>query len=140
MEKTMSYNNAFADLFKNSVDFNQVLTTGRRNVEAVAAANQVVVESAQAISRRQAEVTRANIENALKVSKDMMTSGSPEASISKQQDLAKAFFENTLGNLREVSELVTKSSFEAFDVINRRIAESIEEVSKATGAAINKKK
>lgn len=136
----MSYNQAFADMFKNSMDFNQLFSTGRRNMEALSAANQVVVESAQAITRRQAEVARANIDNALKVSKDLMTSGTPENAISKQSDLMKAFFENTLTNLREVSELVTKSSFEAFDVLNRRTAESLEEISSASAAAHSSKK
>lgn len=131
----MSYNQAFADMFKNTMDFSQIFATGRRNMEALSAANQVVVESAQTITRRQAEVARANIDNALKVSKDLMTSGTPETSISKQSDLMKAFFENTLTNLREVSELVTKSSFEAFDVLNRRTAESLEEISAAASSA-----
>ena len=136
----MQYNQMFSDMFKNTLDFNQFFSTGRRNIEALSAANQVVVESAQAISRRQAEVARANIDNALKVSKDLMTSGTPETSISKQSDLMKAFFENTLSNLREVSELVTKSSFEAFDVLNRRTAESLEEISAASTAATSSKK
>lgn len=136
----MQYNQAFADMFKNTMDFNQLFSTGRRNMEALSAANQVVAESAQAIARRQAEVTRANIDNALKVSKDLMTSGTPETSISKQSELMKAFFENTLTNLREVSELVTKSSFEAFDVLNRRTAESLEEISAASTATSSSKK
>ena len=138
MEKTMSFNTqgfntqAFTDMFKNSLDVNQLFTTGRRNAEAASAANQVVVESVQTISRRGAEVARANIDNVIKVSKDLMTSGTPETAISKQTDLMKAFFENTLSNLREVSELVTKSSFEAFDILSRRQAESLEEISKAS--------
>lgn len=136
----MQYNQAFADMFKSSMDFNQIFSTGRRNMEALSAANQVVVESAQAIARRQSEVARANIDNALKVSKDMMTSGTPETSINKQSDLMKAFFENTLNNLREVSELVTKSSFEAFDVLNRRTAESLEEIGAASCPSSSSKK
>jgi len=131
----MSYNQAFSDMFKNTLDMNQIFSTGRRNMEALNEANQVVVESAQTISRRQAEVARANIDNALKVSKELLTTTTPETAISKQSDLLKAFFENTLSNLREVSELVTKSSFEAFDVLNRRTAESLEEISKASAAA-----
>jgi phasin family protein len=131
----MSYNQAFTDMFKNTLDMNQIFSTGRRNMEALNEANQVVVESAQTISRRQAEVARANIDNALKVSKELLTTTTPETAISKQSDLLKAFFENTLSNLREVSELVTKSSFEAFDVLNRRTAESLEEISKASAAA-----
>lgn len=136
----MTYNQAFAEMFQNSMDFNQIFNTQRRNIEAVNAAAQVVVESAQTISRRQAEVARANIDNTLKVSKEIMTSGTPETVLSKQADLMKAFFENTLTNLREVSELVTKSSFEAFDVINRRTAESMDEISKASSASGSAKK
>jgi phasin family protein len=135
LEKTMQYSQAFTDMFKNTLDMNQLFSTGRRNMEALNEANQVVVESAQTISRRQAEVARANIDNALKVSKELLTTTTPETAISKQSDLMKAFFENTLSNLREVSELVTKSSFEAFDVLNRRTAESLEEISKASAAA-----
>lgn len=135
----MNYNSqAFADMFKNMWDFNQLFSTQRRNIEAFSEANQVVVESAQAISRRQAEIAREGVENVLKASKDMMTGGSPEASMSKNAEMTRSFFEGALGNLREVVEMVTKSGFEAFDVLNRRAAESFEEVSKAAGNAAKK--
>lgn len=134
----MSYNYAFADMFKNAWDFNQLFSTQRRNIEALSAVNQVVVEGAQAIARRQAEVARENVENVLKASKDLMTSGTPESSLSKNADFTRNFFENTLSNLREVTEMATKSSFEAFDVLNKRAAESLEEISSA--ANVNPKK
>lgn len=132
--------NAFSDMFKNMMDFNQVFTTQRRNIEALSAANQVVVESAQAIARRQAEVARENVESALKASKEMMTISTPEANISRQADLARSFFETALSNLREIGEMATKSSFEAFDVLNKRAAETLEEISRASGAAAGSKK
>ncbi|MFO0388709.1 MAG: phasin family protein [Alphaproteobacteria bacterium] len=130
----MNFNNAFNDSFKNMWDFNQLFSTQRRNIEALAVINQTIVEGAQAISRRQAEVARDNVENVLKASKDMLTGGSPETSIAKQADFTKAIFENTLSNLREVSEMLTKSSFEAFDVLNKRTAESMEEISRASNS------
>jgi len=136
----MSYNNAFTDMFKNAMDFNQLFSTQRRNIEALSAANQVVVESAQAITRRQAEVMRTNVEDALKASKDLMTSGTKENKMTKQADFAKSLFETSLQNMREISEMVTKSSFEAFDVLNRRAAETFEEMSKATTQPVAKKK
>ncbi len=131
----MNYANAFGDMFKNSFDFNQLFNAQRRNIEAFSAANQVVVESAQAISRRQAEIARDSVENALKASKDMFTSGTPETNMAKQADFAKSWFEDALSNLREVTEMVTKSGFEAFDMINRRCAESMEECSRAASNA-----
>ncbi len=135
----MNYNTAFNDAFKNMWDFNQLFSTQRRNIEALAEINQTIVEGAQAISRRQAEVARDNVENVLKASKEMLTGGSPENNIAKQADFTKAIFENTLSNMREVTEMVTKSGFEAFDVLNKRTAESLEEISRASGN-VNKKK
>jgi phasin family protein len=138
----MNYTNPFTDMFKNSTDmfknsfdYNQLLTTGRRNMEAASEASQAVVENVQAISRRQAEIARANVEGALKASKEIFTSGTPETNLSKQAAFAKNSFEAAVANLREVSEMAAKSCFEIFDVISNRAAESLEEVSKASGAA-----
>jgi phasin family protein len=131
----MNYTNAFTDMFKNNFDYNQLLTTQRRNLEAASEASQAIVENAQAISRRQAEIARANVEGALKASKDIFTSGTPETNIAKQAAFAKTAFEGALSNLREVSEMAAKSCFEIFDVITSRAAESMEEISKASGVA-----
>lgn len=131
----MNYANAFTDMFKNNFDYNQVLTTQRRNLEAASEASQAVVENVQAISRRQAEIAREAVEGALKASKDIFTSGTPETNIAKQAAFAKNAFESALSNLREVSEMAAKSCFEIFDVVTSRASESIEEISKATGAA-----
>lgn len=113
-------------------DIGQVVSFGRRNAEAMTAAGQAMSESMQAISRRQAELARAQVEKVLKTTKDMLVNGSPEINTSKQVDLAKTVFESSLNNLREVSELVTKSGFEVFDVLNKRASESIEEMTHFT--------
>ena len=143
----MASNYAFTDFFKNSGDmfkntlnFNQLFSTQRSNIEAISAANQAIVEGAQAISRRQAEVIRSNVEDTLKASKAIMTSGTPESNLSKQAELARSIFENTLANLREISETAMKSGFEAFDVLNKRMAESIEEIGSASASAASSSK
>lgn len=135
----MSYN-AFSDLFKNSWDFNQLFATQRRNMEAFATANQTVVESAQAISRRQAEVTRDNVEHVLQASKDMFNGGTPETNLAKQADLTRDVFEHSLSHMRELVEMLTKSGFEAFDVLNKRAAESLQELSQASTSHFNNSK
>jgi phasin family protein len=123
-----------------SVDVNQFMNVGRRNAEAFSAASQAVAESCQAISRRQAELARAQVEKLLKTTKDMLVNGSPEINTTKQVDLAKNMFESNLNNLREVGELATKSMFEAFDICNRRASESIEEMTSAATSTSAKKK
>jgi len=130
----MATHSAFNEMFKNKLDFNQVIATQRSNIEALSAATQIVVESAQAVSRRQAEVIRENVEDVLKASKDLLTSGTPETNLTKQADFAKSIFESALSNLREVTEMVTKSGFEAFDLLNKQAAENLESISKASTA------
>ena len=148
----MATQNPYADFFKQfsefkapslqAFDINQVVSYGRRNAEACSAAGQALAESAQAITRRQAELARAQVEKLLKTTKDMLVNGSPEINTGKQVELAKTMFESQLNNLREVTELVTKSGFEVFDVLNKRASESIEEITNvaSTVAASSKKK
>ena len=130
----------FAETLKGAFDLNQIFATQRRNVEALSAANQAFVEGAQAISRRQAEAVRDNVEQFLQASRTLFSGGAPEANLSRQADYVKETVENTLNNIREVTEMVTKSSFEVFDVLNKRATESLEELSKASNAQGAKKK
>lgn len=129
--------NASADFFKNfgnlsmpSVDFNELFNVGRRNMEAYSAANQVLVESAQAINKRSAEVAQNNVEKYLSASREAMTGGSPEAATQKQSEITKDAFESYANSVREISEMASKSAFEAFDMLNKRCAEAMEETSK----------
>lgn len=145
----MATQNPYADVLKFWSDFkspqvaafdvNSVVAFNRRNAEAASAASQAFAESVQNITRRQAELARAQVEKVLKTTKDMLTGGSPEVNTSKQVELAKTIFENSLSNLREVSELATKSGFEVFDVINRRAAEGLDEITSATSSKPAKK-
>lgn len=149
----MAYQNPFADMMKNfsdykipsmssipSLDVSQLMASGRKNAEACSAASQALSESCQAIARRQAELARAQVEKTLKTCKDMLVNGSPEINTTKQIEYAKTLFESSLNNLREVSELVTKSGFEVFDVLNRRASESIEEITSSSAPSSSKRK
>jgi len=107
---------AWTDFKVPAFDVSSFSAAQRRNMEVLSAANQVITESVQTISRRQAEVMRANVENVLKASKEIWTNKSPELNTAKQA--------------REVSELASKSSMEAFDLISKRAAESFSEISK----------
>lgn len=134
----MATTNPYADVLKfwndyktphvSSFDIGTAIHSGRRTAEAVTAAGQTVVESYQTIARRQAELARAHVEKVLKSTKDMLVNGSPEINTTKQVELAKSVFETSLNNLREVSELVTKSGFEVFDVLNKRASEALSEL------------
>lgn len=130
---------AFSD-YRCPVDFDGIFSSQRRNIEAVTSANQVVAEGVQAAFRRQGEIARSNTETLLKASKELFNVSSPDQSATKQADFAKTVFENTLSNLREISEMVTKSSYEAFDLLNKRAAESLDELSKVASSTTQKRK
>lgn len=131
----MDYMKQWGEFKSPSVDMNQMISIGRRNAEALSTASTVVAESVQHLSRQQAESVRSNVEKVLKTAKDMMVSGSPEINTSKQAELARNLFETSMNHFREMSELVTKSMFEASDVISKRAAQSIEEITKINKAA-----
>lgn len=131
--------NNFADVKTPAFDVNKFVQAGRRNFEAANEASQTAAENAQAIARRQAELARGQVESVLKGSKDMLVSGSPEINTSKQIELAREVMEGSLNNLREISEMVTKSGFELFDVFNRRATEQLDEFTHEAKPASKKK-
>lgn len=110
------------------VDVEAVVSSQRRNLEALSQANQLAIEGMQAVARRQAEIFRQMMEEASQAMKDIMTAGSPEDKAGRQTELAKEAFKRAIANMRELAEMVAKSQGEAFDVINKRVTDSLDEL------------
>lgn len=110
------------------VDVDAVVAAQKKNIEALTSANQLAVEGMQAIAKRQAEILRQTFEEVQKNMQSFMENGAPEAKVSKGTELTKTAFEKAISNMKELSEMVAKSNGEAFDVINRRVAESLDEI------------
>lgn len=109
------------------VDLDSMMTSQRKNLEAIGAANKVAMEGMQAVAQRQSEIMREAMEEMAKATKTMTSAGSPQEASGKQADMARESFEKALANMRELAEMVAKSNSEAFDVVNRRMNESLEE-------------
>lgn len=110
------------------VDMEGLVAAQRKNVEALAQANQLAVESFQAVARRQSEIFRSVMEEAATAMRDVMAAGSPEEKAAKQADLMKDAFQRAISNTREMSELLAKSQYEALDVVQKRVMESLDEL------------
>lgn len=111
-----------------AVDMNKFFTLQRKNIEAFSAATQALSEGTQAIARRGAEFVRDHVEEALNTSREVMAAGAaPDKAMEKQGDFAKSVIENTVDQLREVTEMATKTQFEAFDILSSRFSRSVEE-------------
>jgi len=137
-------NNPFAEaakFFSNfqvpAWNFKDAFNAGRRNVEALTAANQAVAEGAQAVIRRQVEIAQSNAEGALNLMKEVYSSKSPEVSMAKQAEFAKQVFESSLANTRELIEMASKSGAEAADILSKQFVNSVEEISKVSKKAAN---
>ncbi|MDX2101688.1 MAG: phasin family protein [Alphaproteobacteria bacterium] len=124
----MDLSKLMADFKVPGVDIESILATQRKNVEALAQANQLAVEGMQAVARRQAEILRTSLEEATKAAQEMMEQGAPEEKMAKQTELVKVAFEKALSNMRELAEMVAKSNTDAFNVINKRFTESLDEM------------
>jgi len=125
-----------ADAFKASpIDMNSVFSIYRRNIEAISAANQAVTEGFQAIVRRSVEIAKANAEEALSTSREFMSNTSPEAKVAKSTEVTKNLVEKSFDNVREMAELAAKSNVTAYDIVNKRIVQSFDELSNVTKKA-----
>lgn len=109
-------------------DTDAILAANKKNFEAVAQANQIMIESVQAVAKRQAEIMREAAEQASAALQDMAKAGAPEEKIAQQADLVKGAMEKAMSNARELAELAAKSNQEAVDVINKRVSESLDEM------------
>jgi phasin family protein len=61
--------------------------------------------------------------------RELAQPGSPEDRVAKQAEYSKQALEKGVANARELTEIVTKANSEAFAVLNKRVTESLDEVS-----------
>ena len=124
--------NAINSSFKNpSFDVNKLADSQRKNAEAFSSAGKIFAEGIQAVASRQTELVKSNIESSIAASKDIFSSKTPETNTTKQAELVSNAYEQSINNSKELSEMLTKSTTEAFDIINKRATETFSEASKA---------
>jgi phasin family protein len=111
-----------------ALDVEAVVASQRKTIEALTQANQLAVEGVQAVARRQVEIARQAIEEYTSFFREIAQPGTAEEKIAKQAEAVKGALEKGLSNARELTALVTKANAEAFDVLNKRVAEGLDEV------------
>jgi phasin family protein len=135
MAKTGESTNGIFDMTKTLSDFRlpgldveAIVAIQRKNVEALARAGQLVVESLRAVAQRQAEIAQEGIAETSALLREWAKPGAPEDRLEKNVDIAKHAFEKGLSNARELSELAAKAGTDVFSVITRRVSEGFNEV------------
>ena len=111
-----------------NLDIETYIAAQRKNVEALSQANRTAYDGIQAVAKRQIEIVRQSLDQASSAAREVTAPGTPHDKAAKQAELAKVAFEHALANLRELGELVTKANSEAFDLLQARFTESLDEV------------
>ncbi|MGO8868402.1 MAG: phasin family protein [Alphaproteobacteria bacterium] len=124
----LDFSKFMAELKIPGVDFDQVASTYRKNLEAMTTASQVAVEGAQSVVKRQAELLRESMEEYAQLMRQYSTPASAEEAASKHADAAKRTFEATLAHMREISEMIAKTNQDSLEIINKRVSELLDEV------------
>ncbi len=126
--------NSFAKLFQvPGFDVNTVVDIQRRNVEALTAANQTLVQGLQTVVQRQGEIARQSVKQFQDLVSFKPSSTSVTETLVKQIDVAKTSYEKNVTNARELGDLVAKVGLEAADILSRRVVASLDEVKAAAG-------
>jgi phasin family protein len=110
------------------IDIDTLLESNRKNVEALGAANKRMLENAEAVMRHQGEMLRQTLEEASNALKALSSAESPRAMAEKEGELFRLIILRTLDNMREVADMTTQSSREAFDTVNARLRENADDI------------
>ncbi|KAF0222305.1 MAG: hypothetical protein FD176_2783 [Rhodospirillaceae bacterium] len=110
------------------VDVETLVGSQRKNIEALTQANKLAYDGLQAVLKRQVEILRQTMDEVAVVSKDIAEPGNPQDKAAKQAELAKDVFERSLSNMRELAEMIAKANNEAFELLNRRFTQNLDEM------------
>ncbi|MBK1671458.1 hypothetical protein CKO28_26010 [Rhodovibrio sodomensis] len=110
------------------LDNKDLMEAHRKNIEALAEANRVVFEGAQAMARQQTEIVCKAMDGAAQAMQQAQQAGSNEEIVAKQTELSKSAVDNALKHARELAETGAKSQNDALELLNKRVAENLDEM------------
>ncbi len=105
-----------------------LLAAHRRNMEALAAANRLALEGAQAVARRNMEIMQQTMHELSDHVRELSGADDPQVRAARQAELMKRSYEHATNNLRELADLIQKSNAEAVRLLDNRFREAMDEV------------
>ena len=113
----------------NTIDFEAIVASQRKNLEALVQANELAVNGAHAVARRQIEVGRQILDEVSTVVGDLVQpKGSVEDRFARQTESSRRAFEKGVSAAREIGEVIAKTGSEALNVIGNRVIEDFDEM------------
>jgi phasin family protein len=105
-----------------------LLAAHRRNMEALSAANRIALEGAQAVAKRHMEIMQQTMSELTDTMRTLAAPEAPQARAAQQTDLLKRAYERAVANTHELADLIQRSNGEAVGLLNKRVAEAMDEV------------
>lgn len=130
---------SFSDLTAMSkisgIDWQALADAQKKNMEALTAAHQSMLENCQQLSRRQGEMFRDCMQTASTLMHDLMATGTPEEKMGRQVDIAKQAFDVITKHTRELAELCAQGQTQAIDAVSSRVQASLDDLKKSAKTA-----
>jgi phasin family protein len=109
-------------------DMEAMSTAHRRNMEALSAAYRASLEGAQAVARRNGEIMQQAVAEMEQAVRAVASDEAPKDKAAKQAELLKEAYQHAVANMKDLSDLIQKSSAEAIGLLNKRFSEGMDEV------------
>ena len=127
-DNPLDFTKAFGAIRMPGIVLQALAATQHKNLEAVTQASQLTMDGVRAVAQRQAEVVQRSIEHVSMMFREFAQPAAPEEWFAKHIELAKGAFETGIANSRELAELVGKAGNDAFNVLSKRVSESLNEL------------
>lgn len=119
----------FADLkLPNMAGTEALMAAHQRNIEALSAANRIAMEGAQTVAKRHMELMQQTMTELTDTLRGLASPGAPQEKAAEQAELLKRAYERAVANTKEMADVITRANAEAVELLNKRIAEAMDEV------------
>ncbi len=109
-----------------------MMASQKKNMDALVEANKAAAAGYQDLFKKQMSIYEETMAAAqAQVSELKMDQLTPEAA-AKQADLVKVAFEKAVANMTDLAEAAKKANADAFEIVQARVKESIEELKALT--------
>ncbi len=109
------------------LDLGAALETQRKNIEALSEAQNIMLQNMQDIAKHQSHFLTRFVKDNAALANQVLTEGTPEEKISRQTDLLRQSYEESLSGLTDLSDFMIKSSRDSGKILSKRIAASMNE-------------
>ena len=100
--------------------------SGRKDIEALLAANERVFTGIETLSHKQADLLADIMKEWQASAKDAIAKGSPTDKVNQAASHAQRAFTHALANMKEMADIAAKSHEDVLAILNQRYQEGIE--------------